>query len=130
MLGELKDLHADLLAAIDELERLTSEPTPHLGALAATRLKLTRASRRRNAFLEASVYPALARNRAAEAPVRQLRDEDRNRLVASANHIAKWSPAEIGARWADYCAASHSLRTAMRSRVREEQALLYPLLRD
>lgn len=132
MLSELKRLHADLLAHLDELERLTSEPVMRPEEVAAARLKLTRASRRRSMFLDSAVYPALIGNDAATDAerVRQLRSDDKRRFVTSASHIAKWTLQEIAAHWSEYCSASRSLRAAMRDRIREEQAVLYPLLRD
>ncbi|MBO9574448.1 MAG: hypothetical protein J7494_01805 [Sphingobium sp.] len=132
MLSELEKLHADISILIEELERVTSEPTMRTDALAAARLNLTRVSRQRSRFLETVVYPALLRDCAPSdaGRVQALRDSGREGLVISAGHIAKWTLKEISERWSDYCAASRALRGAMRDRIREEKAVLYPLLRN
>lgn len=131
MLSELKRLHADLETFLDELERLTAESIVRPHEIANARLKLTRASRRRNKFLDTIIYPALMESStASDARVQRLRDADKERLLISTNHISKWTLGEIVEHWSDYRAASFQLRAAMRDRIREEQAVLYPLLRE
>ena len=130
MLTQLQTYHAELLALIDALEGLTARPAPVLAEVAAVRMKLTRASRRRTMFLETTIYPLLLQRSAASdrAQVSQLREAAKDRIAASTDHIGRWTLAALEDRWADYCAASRVMRAAMRDRIREEQTVLYPLL--
>lgn len=130
MLNKLKTHHANVLALIDALEALTAEPAPVLAEVAAVRMKLTRASRLRTAFLDEDIYPALLQGCAASElmPVRALRESGNDRRAASTEHIRQWTLAALEDHWTDYCAASRAMRASMRTRIREEQAVLYPLL--
>jgi hypothetical protein len=129
MLSELKKLHVELLTFLDDLERLTGEATVRPDEIAAARLKLTRASRRRSSFLETTVYPALISG-SAGGDIQRLRDTGQDQRSRSTQHIAKWTLAEIVEHWVEYRAASRTLRAAMRDRIREEQAVLYPLMEE
>jgi hypothetical protein len=130
MLNELRSLHDEVLRLLGELERLTAQPEPPVETLTATRASLTRASRRRSTYLETSVYPELLRTAAPaqQDKVKVLRDTGREGLLASVQHIGKWSLREVLERWRDYCAASATMRAQMRARISEEQAVLYPIL--
>lgn len=130
MLNELKAMHAEIARFLDELETLAGEEKPRLETVAAVRLKLTRASRRRTTLLETSIYPSLLDS--ASEPDRQrieaLRDSGREGLIASIGHIGRWTIVDLGQRWREYRVASQRMRRSMRDRIAQEQALLYPLL--
>lgn len=129
MLGELRRLHAEIVAHLDELDALTARPEPPMDRLPAVRQALTRASRARTMLLE-RIYDRLI----AEAPpprraaIEALRAEGKGGLITSTRHIGSWTLREIAGRWPDYCAASATMRAAMRERIRNEAQLIYPLL--
>jgi len=130
LLSQLTSLHQEVLALISDLEALTRADQPRLDAVAGTRLKLTRASRKRTSLLEGTIYPLLleAATPAERTRITALRQEGKDALHGSVEHIGRWTIAEIERRWADYRAASAKLRGAMRTRVADERALVYPLL--
>jgi hypothetical protein len=130
MLDQLKALHDDIVMFIGELEKLTAAPIPKLDAVADTRLRLTRASRRRTTLLETQIYPHLL-DRVPPADrqrVESLRNSGKARLQASVGHIGQWTLQEVRDRWSDYGRASRAMRASMRERVEEERAIIYPLL--
>ncbi len=129
MLGQLKQLHAQILASLDELEALTKQADPPMDRLPAVRLALTRASRSRAALLDrlhGQLVQRASANRRVE--LEALKGEAKANLILSSQHIGSWTVREIIARWPDYCAASKEMRTAMRRRISREVELIYPLL--
>lgn len=129
MRQQLGKLHQEILDSLAELERLTAKPEPPMDRLPAVRLALTRASRARTILLE-NLYPQLIAKapESARGAVEALRDEAKEDLISSAQHIGAWNMREITSRWRDYCAASNAMRTAMRRRVQREMDVIYPLL--
>jgi len=49
-------------------------------------------------------------------------------LSATSRHVGSWTIEAITADWDGYRAASAEMRTAMRRRIADEKAILYPLL--
>lgn len=129
MLAQLKLLHAQILASLDELESLTKQADPPMDRLSAVRLALTRASRKRSALLD-RLHGQLAQRASPKqrAELETLKGEGRDNLFLSSQHIGLWTVPEIVARWPDYCAASKEMRAAMRRRISREAELIYPLL--
>ncbi len=131
MLTELQRLHRDILANLDELDVLTAQAQPPMDRLPAVRLMLTRSSRARTILL-GRAYDQLIMFAPPErkAGIQALKAEDKDNLVNSMQHIGAWTLREIAGRWSEYCAASNTMRSAMRERVRREAELIYPLLSD
>jgi hypothetical protein len=129
MLAELRLLHARILAALDDMEVLTQEQQPRMDRLSATRLNLTKASRKRTAVLE-QVYPQLMLQSTPgdKARLQALRVQGAVNLAISSQHIRKWTPQAVFARWPEYCIESRTMQSAMRQRIRDEVSLVYPLL--
>lgn len=126
----IRQAHADLLAELDNMERVQSAPAPTAEQWANARWKLSRASRTRRNLMESTYALALA---AATSPLERdrvdhLRGQDAAMLARSRDHIARWTPDRIEADWAGYCAASRAMRASMAQRVRAEQDILLPLL--
>lgn len=129
MLARLKTIHEELLAGIKTLEAVVRQATPDVAGLTNARWKLSRASAHRRKFLTETVYPALADVPEAEARrLDELRAAGAAVLAESARHIAAWSTEQIVNDWAGYQRASAAMRSAMRSRVVAEKAVLYPML--
>jgi hypothetical protein len=131
MLGQLRRLHADILAKLDELDALTSLPQPPMDRLPALRQALTRSSRARTMLLERA-YDRLIADAppARKAGLELLRTEGKDNLITSTQHIGSWTLRQIAERWPDYCAASTKMQADMRKRIRSEQDLIYPLLAE
>ena len=131
MLNKLRELHADILAKLDELETLTSLPQPPMDRLPALRQALTRSSRARTMLLERA-YDQLLTDAppAKKAGLELLRTEGKDNLITSTQHIGSWTLRQIADRWPDYCAASAQMRADMRARIRSEKELVYPLLAE
>lgn len=129
MLGELQGLHARIIDCLEQLERLTREVAPPMDRLPDVRLALTRASRARTLLLD-RIHSQLGRESCAGASVElaELRSESRRDLISSSSHIGVWSSREIIRRWPDYCAASKTMRDAMRVRIGRERKVIYPIL--
>lgn len=131
MLGQLRRMHADILAKLDELDALTSLPQPPMDRLPALRQALTRSSRARTMLLERAYDQLIAdASPARKAGLELLRAEGKDNLITSTQHIGSWTLRQIADRWPDYCAASTKMRADMRKRIRSEQDLIYPLLAE
>jgi hypothetical protein len=99
--------------------------------LPALRQALTRSSRARTMLLERAYDQLIAHTPPArKAGLELLRAQGKDSLITSTQHIGSWTLREIGDRWPDYCAASTKMRAEMRSRIRSEKELIYPLLAE
>jgi hypothetical protein len=128
MLAELKSAHDDVLRAIDALAEEVARPEPGQ-MLPAARLALSKASGRRRSLLQCTILPALhdldpVSGRAVDALRRAMADD----LVASSDHVRRWTLTQVQADWLGYRKASDATRAHMRQRIEAEAALLYPLL--
>lgn len=129
MLGELQQVHAEILARIDEMDELTARPQPPMDRLPAARHALTRASRARTMLLERLYDRLIANAPESKRPaIEALKAEGKTGLIASTQHIGSWTLREIASRWPEYCTASAAIRAKMRRRIRSEADLIYPLL--
>ncbi len=132
MLTTLSELHNALVEALAGLAALTERDRPDAGQLARQRLALSRASIARSRFVELEIFPRLLEALpAAEAePVRRLRSDAAALRVLSAQHVGRWPIDTAMSDWPGYCAASRTMRAAMRQQIGAEQNRLYPLLRE
>ena len=128
-LNRLKEAHANLINAVDELARLTLGPLPDKDVLIGTRWKVSDASLSRrliwgriHAHLSNRVDPNVERD------LRHLQDMDARLIRTSATHVARWTAESITEDWPGYCRASELMRRQMIEAVGEERRLLYPLL--
>jgi hypothetical protein len=129
VLTELKAIHAELREATVALQSVVSHPAPDDEALSAARLRLSRLSSRRRNMIESAIYPLLRNVSPEEArQIADLRLETGALLVASSQHIGKWTVHAIRADWAGYQRASGDMRRIMLRRIQHEADLLYPLL--
>jgi len=128
-LSELGEVHAELKRLMIAIEAETGKSAPDMAELAAVRLKLTQASRRRgtlvNDFIVAFMPGASAEEKARLEALRQ--DLQQARFI-SAEHIGKWTTRSIAKDWAGYGAASNKIRAAMRAQIDREAALFRSLL--
>lgn len=125
MLGELREAHEALLGGIQELEEATRAAVPDRSVLAAIRWRLSRASGRRRRLVD----QACAELRSgAPAQIDRLRENSADLLSASSRHVGTWTIEQVLADWDGYRTASTAMRAAMRKRILEEKAVLYPLL--
>jgi hypothetical protein len=129
---ELEDAHAAVLRELAELEALTRAAAPDGARLAATRLRLSRASSRRVQLLDRAIVPALL-DRLPASETRAL-TELRSALGAarsrSSAHVVRWTLEKAKQDWAGYCRASAEMRKAMRAQIEHERRILAPLLRQ
>lgn len=129
MLAMLQLYHAEILAALDEMDILTAQQQPAILRLPAVRLKLTQASRKRTTLLDLAYPTLMSRATSSErAKLKALQMQGAAGLSNSSQHIRTWTVHEVSARWFDYRKASNKMRSAMRLRVREEASLIYPML--
>jgi len=129
VLAKLKAAHAELRAAIAELETETRRPEPDEASLSAARLKLTRASSRRRALIDQEILPSLGSLPPEQKDrVENLRRTGSEVAVLSSRHIGDWTMRAIVADWQGYRRASKTMLASMRDRIGEESATLYPLI--
>ncbi len=129
MLVELKQAHKALLGCIDELELLTSADVPDQQKLASVRWKLSRESVQRRRLVEAACdWLMTGATQTESARVAALRDDSAATVAESSRHVGTWTMDRIIADWDGYRAASATMRTVMRRRIKQEQQTLYPLL--
>ena len=129
LLENLKKAHADLLAAIEELARLTRGPVPDKKRLVSIRWKVSDASLIRR-LLWGRIHASLVGHADArvERDLRALQDADIRLIRHSAKHVARWTADAILEDWTGYCRASDAMRGAMIDAINEEKRLLYPIL--
>lgn len=131
MLATLRQYHQAIGTLLTALEALCQDQQPDMEKISAVRLELTRASRARSAYLNATVYPQVMRAAPDQRiALEKLKSDGILMLVRSGDHIRHWTPRQIAADWSGYCSASKLARATMRSRIELEAKLLYPLLKE
>lgn len=131
LLFELHRAHDFIVQAMEGLIRLTSSSRPDDALLREARLKLSRASIRRQ-LLWADILHFLAPKvgRFARRELRRLQEIDIKLLRASTEHARAWTAEAVFADWPGYCEASRSMRGKMIAAMEAERRILYPLLRN
>jgi len=128
-LGELREAHANVLQAIENLESLTRDRVPDKELLVKSRWRLSSASlMRRLLWGRIHAYLAWQPDRRLEEKLRHLQQADIKLLRTSSKHVADWSVDSVLADWAGYCRASERMRRAMLEAIDQEKRLLYPIL--
>jgi len=129
MLAEFKAIHAELEAAMNELDRLTQADAPHQTAVAAARARLSKASGKRRAlFGMACNYLGKTADPAAAATLRQLREQNAAQLAMSTRHIGTWGLRQLVANWPEYVRTAASMRQSMRDLIDADRKTLLPML--
>lgn len=129
LLEQLSGAHDQLIAEMENIERITHVPQPEPAELTVGRWRISQASLKRRT-LAASIHDFLA-NRLDGADLEsvkkvQLADQDMMRL--SARHVVAWPMGAISKDWQGYCDASDVIRAHMRAQILLERQLLFPLL--
>jgi hypothetical protein len=132
MLAELRQRHEAISDLLNSLEALCQDEHPDMEKVSAVRLALTRASRARSGYLNAVIYPHLARTCPPDtrAALEKLKTEGLLMLVRSGDHQRRWTAQQIAVDWDGYRRASAAARQSMRERMAREAELIYPLLKD
>jgi hypothetical protein len=128
-MSDLRQLHRDLLEAIDALAELTSRTNPDEAALATVRYRLSRLSGERRRMVEAlcvELGPQMTLTDAAA--LRSLREDTAATRFESSAHVTGWSLRDVVKDWPGYCAASAKMRQSMLQQIEREKQLLYPHL--
>lgn len=126
----LAKVHANLLAAIAQLESVTACETVDPARLAGARWRIGRASGERLRLIENAVYPSLDGrvSQADNGKLEALRQEYAVLRAVSNAHVARWTADKAVADWAGYRRASFAMTGSMRKRVAAEKEVLYPML--
>lgn len=120
---DLRRYHAQMLAALDELEQLTHAPTCDDKAVMAVRYRLTRASSARRREVVALCEQLIALGKADPALV-SLRDATNVSRGTSSSHIGTWTLRQVMADWPGYVRASAIMRASLRREIAREEAVL------
>lgn len=129
MPADLRALHEEMSAALAELELLTAVDSPDKGALAAARVRLSRASGARRKLVDSITTRLIESGAPADATrLRTFREINAAQLHASTTHIGKWGIRHAMEDWAGYRAASSHMRQTLRDLIAEDRRTLYPLL--
>lgn len=125
----LREAHAALIEAIEQLAQLTSGPLPDRQLLIDLRWAVSQASLARR-LLWGQLHTALARRVQArfEPNFRLLQEADVALITASAKHVGRWTVVAIAEDWEGYCQASQLMRSQMLDAIAGEKRLLYPVL--
>lgn len=128
-LDRLKETHAALVGAIEDLAHLTSGPLPDRRVLVELRWTVSRASLSRR-LLWNQIHMFLARRVEArfERNLRQLQETDLDLMGASTKHVGRWTLDAIADDWEGYRQASDLMRRKMLNAIAGEKRLLYPIL--
>lgn len=118
-------MHRDLLAALDEIEMLVSQPELDALRLSRVRLYISKVNGERRNKVDAlcDERERQAKGVIAEqlAALRQANIENR---IEYTMHVGEWSPQRLAKDWPGYCRASLALVRSIRQQVAIEQALL------
>ncbi|NLS26332.1 hypothetical protein S2M10_13140 [Sphingomonas sp. S2M10] len=120
---DLRRHHAQMLAALDQLEQLTQSPACDEKAVTAVRYRLTRASSARRREVVALCERLIASG-AKDPGLPALRDATLASRAASSRHIGTWTLQEVVADWAQYARASATMRASLRREIAREQQIL------
>ncbi|GAA0733052.1 hypothetical protein CA233_17785 [Sphingomonas sp. ABOLD] len=122
---DLRRHHAQMLAALDELEQLTRSARCDDKAVMAVRYRLTRASSARRREVVALCERLIAAG-ATDPALKALRDATNVSRGTSSSHIGTWTLRQVIADWPGYVRASNLMRAALRREVAREVAVLAP----
>ncbi len=123
MMEDLRRYHAQMLAALEELEQLTQSPTCDDKAVMAVRYRLTRASSARRRQVVA-LCDRLIGAGVSDPAVAALRDATNMSRGTSSSHIGTWTLRQVVADWPGYVRASAAMRASLRREVAREVAVL------
>jgi hypothetical protein len=125
----LREAHAALIEAIEQLAQLASGPLPDRQVLVDLRWAVSQRSLDRR-LLWGEIHTLLARRVEArfEHDLRQLQAVDVELIRASAKHVGRWTVDAIAEDWEGYCRASEVMRSQMLDAIAGEKRLLYPIL--
>lgn len=122
---DLRRHHAQMLAALDELEQLTQSPSCDDKGVMAVRYRLTRASSARRREVVALCEGLIAAGESDPA-LKALRDATNVSRGKSSSHIGTWTLRQVVADWPGYVRASNAMRAALRREVEREVEVLAP----
>ncbi|MET3725672.1 hypothetical protein [Sphingomonas trueperi] len=122
---DLRRHHAQMLAALDELEQLTQSPSCDDKVVTAVRYRLTRASSARRREVVALCERLIAAG-VNDPALQALRDATNISRGTSSSHIGTWTLRRILADWPGYVRASNAMRATLRREVAREVAVLTP----
>lgn len=129
MLAELRAIHAELEAAMDELDQLTQAPAPNQTAVAGARARLSKASgKRRRLFDMATNYLGKTATPADAAQIRALRELNAAQLESSTTHIGAWGLRQLVADWPEYVRTAAPMRQSMRDLIASDRKTLFRML--
>jgi hypothetical protein len=122
---DLRRHHAQMLAALNELEQLTHASTCDDKAVMAVRYRLTRASSARRREVVALCERLIAAG-AADPALASLRDATNASRATSSSHIGIWTLRQVVADWPGYVRASAMMRASLRRELAREVTVLSP----
>ncbi len=129
MLAELKAIHVELEAAMDELDRLTQDAVPNQTAVASARARLSKASGKRRGLFDMACNALGKSATAADAEkLRQVRELNAAQLKISTAHIGAWGLRQLVENWPDYVRTAAPMRQSMRDLIAADRAVLFPML--
>ena len=115
-MADLRTLHEELLAALAEMETMTSRPVFDEAKLSSLRYRLSRVSGERRRLVERLCVTMAQRVSGAQAEqLAALRESNIQARAASTSHIGSWSLRNVIADWPGYCRASAQMRATMRA---------------
>lgn len=129
LLVQLSGAHDQLIAEMENLERLTAGPRVDNDTISTGRWRISQASLRRRT-LASRIFDFLGERLDGDELVRlrNVQSADQDMMRRSARHVGNWTIRTIGEDWQAYCRASRDIRAHMKSHVEFERATLYPLL--
>jgi len=129
MLANLRAIHAELEAAMDELDLLTAAPAPSPTAVTAARTRLSKASGKRRGLFDAATNLIVETAAQPDAQrIRGLRDLNAAQLEKSTQHIGAWGLRQLTEDWPGYVRTAAPMRQSMRDLIAADRAVLLPML--
>lgn len=121
----LADHHRRIKEGIKEIAAQCELPDPDLCALGEARLRLSRASTARTAYVREALIPKLqgAIDVSLRESVDELHRHFAEKRMRSSDHVAKWGSREIAADWNGYRQAAQHIWAMMNEQMNLEKRI-------
>ena len=129
LLVDLREAHATLLRALEELDFILQQPTLNTAALTTLRLSLASMRLTRGSLvarLMASLINKVTREEASL--LMELQSGHHNLLRLANAHTTKWTLEAIVADWPTYKLETRAIISRWRAKADREQKAIFPLL--
>jgi hypothetical protein len=129
LLSGVEKVYGHVIDCLAEMREVTDGPVPEPFRYTRARYRISNASLKRRQLFDSictRLCPLLPLPDAA--PLRALREKDREYLRHSANYVTKWTPTAVFDDWQSYSKEAKGIQRHLQQVVEEQLRVLTPLL--